>query len=57
MSPRDLVSYCTQIAQASGGILGLGRKVSDAERELIERIGAELERDHPEAARQVIREP
>src|SRR5688572_334272 len=30
-SKRDLVAYCTRIAEASGGILGLGSKVQDAE--------------------------
>jgi tellurite resistance protein len=51
MSTGDLLSYCTSVAEASGGFLGLGHKVSDEERQLIEHITAELMRDHPEAAK------
>jgi len=51
---RDLVSYCTQVAAASGGILGLGNKISEAEQALLERIAAELERDHATAAKRVL---
>ncbi|MGH9764358.1 MAG: hypothetical protein ACREDR_48795 [Blastocatellia bacterium] len=38
---RDLVSYCTQIAKVSGGILGIGAISSD-ERTVIEHIVREL---------------
>ncbi len=41
---RDLASACTRIAEASGGILGFGSKVSKEEQEMIARITAELER-------------
>jgi len=41
-SRRDLLSYCTAIASASGGVLGF-RAVTDEERQLLERIGRELE--------------
>jgi hypothetical protein len=44
-SERDLLSYCTAIASASGGILGFG-KVSEDERELLARITNELQRSH-----------
>lgn len=50
---RDLVSYSTTIASLSGGILGLG-KISGEERNVIERIAAELEQSHKTATRRVI---
>jgi hypothetical protein len=40
---RDLLSYCSAIASASGGILGFG-KVSEDERQVLARITQELER-------------
>jgi hypothetical protein len=46
---RDLLSYCSEIAAASGGILGFG-KVSDEERQLLARISQELERKSGGAA-------
>jgi hypothetical protein len=52
-SKRDLVSYAGDIASISGGILGLG-KISREEREVIERIAAELEQTHKTAAKSVI---
>jgi hypothetical protein len=50
---RDLVSYSTNLASISGGILGLG-KISRHEQEVIERITAELEQAHQTAARHLI---
>lgn len=47
---RDLLSYCTAIASASGGIFGIG-KVSPQEREVLARISHELERTRGPAAR------
>ncbi|HWP44332.1 MAG TPA: hypothetical protein VNO14_13895 [Blastocatellia bacterium] len=49
----NLLSHCERIAEASGGILGIGR-VSDEERKALKRIASELERDHRDAAREVI---
>jgi hypothetical protein len=49
---RDLVSYCTQVAEVSGGLLGLtglGSRVCREERELLRRIAAELEQPGPGA--------
>lgn len=40
---RDLVSYCTAIASASGGILGFGA-ITDEERQVLARISQELEK-------------
>jgi hypothetical protein len=40
-SRRDLVSYCTAIAAASGGILGFG-KVAPEEQQVLERITQQL---------------
>ena len=51
---RDLVAYCTQVAEASGGILEIIRTISDEERAMIKRIVAELERNRPDAAQQII---
>jgi hypothetical protein len=42
-SQRDLLSYCSAIASASGGVLGFG-KVSEDERRMLARIMSELER-------------
>lgn len=42
-SRDDLVSYCTDIAAASGGILGFGSKISESERLLLEQIASELD--------------
>jgi hypothetical protein len=50
---RDLLGYSTAIASASGGILGFG-KVSEAEREVLARISAELERNHADTTRRVV---
>jgi hypothetical protein len=44
-SRRDLVSYSTAIASASGGILGFGR-VSPEEQRVLARISEEIERTH-----------
>ena len=51
---KSLVTFCTNIAAASGGILGFGNKISDAEQSVIERIASELESSHKDAARQLI---
>src|SRR5262245_26491851 len=45
---RDLLSLCTAVADASGGILGIGR-VSPGEKQLLARIAQELEQNHREA--------
>ncbi|MGH9313609.1 MAG: hypothetical protein ACRD1S_10470 [Vicinamibacterales bacterium] len=44
-SHKDLLSYLSAIASASGGVLGF-RAVSDEERELLARIARELEAAH-----------
>ena len=51
---RDLISYCTQVASISGGILGLG-KISNEEQAALERITAELERTHEAAVKEVLK--
>jgi hypothetical protein len=43
VAERDMLSYCSAIASASGGILGFG-KVSDEEHRLLRHISEELER-------------
>lgn len=42
---KDLLSYLTSIASASGGVLGFGA-VSDQERAVLERVTAEIEKAH-----------
>lgn len=51
---RDLVAFCIAIASASGGILGLGDKISDEERGAITQIAREFESSRREAARNVL---
>ncbi len=43
---RDLISGAARIAEAAGGVLGFGNKVSKEEQEVIASITAELERAH-----------
>lgn len=40
---RKVMSYCSQIAEASGGWLGLGSKVSRPEAQILDRIASQLE--------------
>ena len=42
---KDLMSYLTSIASASGGVLGFGA-VNDQERSVLERVAAELAQTH-----------
>lgn len=42
---KDLLSYLSSIASASGGVLGIGA-VSDQERTVLERVTAELSKAH-----------
>ncbi|HLG15780.1 MAG TPA: hypothetical protein VJH03_14935 [Blastocatellia bacterium] len=51
---NSLVHFCTNVASASGGILGFGNRISSDELAVIERIAAELESRHQEAAKQII---
>ena len=53
-SKTSLVSYCTSVAAASGGLLGFGRKISAAERSHIEQIAGELEDSNKDAVRQML---
>ncbi|MGH9852978.1 MAG: hypothetical protein ACREBD_24335 [Blastocatellia bacterium] len=51
---RDLIAYCSQIAEVvEGGILGRGR-ITDEERMLIAHIATEIGQGREEAVRQVI---
>jgi hypothetical protein len=47
-SRRELLSYCTAVASASGGLLGFGA-VSAEERAVLARVSSELERAHGRA--------
>ncbi len=51
---REIVSACARIAEASGGMLGFGSKVSKEEQEMIARITAELERSDSTVAKETI---
>jgi hypothetical protein len=54
ISQRDLLSFSTSIATASGGILGFG-SITAAEGALLERLSAELERAHAPAVEQLLK--
>ena len=45
-----------EVAAASGGVLGFGRKISAAERAVIERIAKELSDSHQEAAARILKQ-
>lgn len=49
-----VADMCRQVAEASGGFLGVGRKVSAAEKEMLERITGELNANHPSAAERLM---
>jgi hypothetical protein len=49
---KDLLSGCTHVAAASGGLLGLGQTISDAEQALLKHIVGELEGPQDAAAKQ-----
>lgn len=53
-SRESLLAYANAIARASGGILGLGSKVSADEQAVLERIARTIESAHGAAARQVL---
>jgi hypothetical protein len=48
----DLISFCIRIANASGGFLGIGSKISEGEQTALDQIVEELNRRNPEAVRQ-----
>ena len=50
----NILGMCEAVAGASGGFLGLGAKVSIAERAVIERIAGELVQSHTTAVRRVL---
>lgn len=52
---KTLLAYANAIAEASGGILGLGSKVSADERAVLDRIAREVETAHGAAVKQVVR--
>ena len=54
-SKQDLLSYANAIARASGGILGLGSKVSVDEQAVLDRIAREIEGAHAAAVKRVVR--
>ena len=50
---RRLLDACERIAAASGGFLGMGGRISRSEREVLDRLTAEIERAHSAAAKRV----
>lgn len=52
---QSLLTFCTNIAAASGGILGLGNKISEGEQQALDQITTELTTRHPDAVQQFIR--
>jgi hypothetical protein len=50
----NILGMCEAVAGAAGGFLGLGAKVSGAERAVIERIAGELVQSHTTAVRKVL---
>jgi hypothetical protein len=52
---QDLLSYCTRIAEASGGFLGFG-SVSTDERRALQHISSTLAKNYGEAVEQVLAE-
>lgn len=53
---RDLVWYCTRIASASGGFLGLGSRISREEETMLKELATELDARHHAAVVEVSRE-
>jgi hypothetical protein len=52
----DLISFCIRIANASGGFLGVGSKISEGEQAALDQIVEELNRKNPEGAPQMVEE-
>lgn len=48
-----ILGLCEQVAEASGGFLGIGKKISPEERAAMERLARELSTDHPEGAKKI----
>lgn len=48
---HKLVDACERVAAASGGFLGLGSKVSAAEKAILKRVATAIADAHPESAR------
>jgi tellurite resistance protein len=53
---ENILQLSEAVADASGGLLGLGRKISAAERKVIERVAKELTASHQSASNKVLAE-
>lgn len=51
----DMTALSYKVAQASGGIFGLFKKVDDDEKAVLRRIAERLAADHPDAAKGLLR--
>lgn len=54
-SLKDLSDFCVAVAEASGGVMGFGNKVSDEERTLLREIAGELQSDDSVAGRDLLK--
>ncbi|HEX5082772.1 MAG TPA: hypothetical protein VFY40_12045 [Blastocatellia bacterium] len=55
-SRTDLISFCIRIANASGGFMGVGSKISEGEQAALDQIVEELNGRNPKAVRQMVEE-
>ena len=53
---RELVWYCAQVAEASGGFFGLGPRISEEEERVLAEVAGNLESTHSAAIRLVAAE-
>ena len=51
---HELVDACERVAAASGGLLGLGSKVSAEEKSVLKRVAAAFESAHAESTRKLL---
>lgn len=51
---NSLLAFCTNLAEASGGLLGFGSKISRGEQEVLEQIAERLNARAPDAVRQAL---
>lgn len=57
ISKCDLASYCTQVAEAQGGLLGMmgiGSNISSEEQAMLNHVASELEQHHEIAVKRLI---
>ncbi len=55
LEAEDIMTLCEQVADASGGILGLSGRVSREERAMLRRVAEDLAAAHSKAARDLVK--